>query len=112
MFSMSKTGLIMTPSPGFPKLSIWIFQIFLTHFGKSATVGLAASRTYPMTGKASFTQAAVRRNIEAARKSGFQVTAIKADGTVILEGGNGPASTAPAAQGEPAPEAVRWGDDR
>lgn len=38
-----------------------------------------------MTRKAPFTQAAVRRNIEAARKAGLQVEAIRADGTLLLK---------------------------
>jgi hypothetical protein len=38
-----------------------------------------------MTKVVSFTQASVRRAIEAARKAGLRVTAIRPDGTLIVD---------------------------
>jgi hypothetical protein len=43
-----------------------------------------------MTRALPFTQASLRRAIEAARKSGLRVTGIRPDGTLILEEGNNP----------------------
>ncbi len=66
-----------------------------------------------MTSKAPFTQAQVRRNLEAARKAGLQVAAITADGTVLIAGENIPLWAGPESkQARGAAEAARWGDDR
>lgn len=66
-----------------------------------------------MTSKASFTQAQVRRSLEAARKAGLQVAAITADGTVLIAGENIPLWASPdTEQTRRAAEAARWGDER
>jgi hypothetical protein len=43
-----------------------------------------------MTRAVSFTQASLRRAIEAARKAGLRVTGIRPDGTLILDDRNNP----------------------
>jgi len=43
-----------------------------------------------MTRTVPFTQASLRRAIEAARKAGLRVTGIRPDGTIVLEDRNNP----------------------
>ena len=66
-----------------------------------------------MTKAVSFTQASVRRAIEAAHKAGLRVTAIRPDGTVIVnDGENPPDSIAPLAPDGDTAALVKWGDVR
>ena len=53
-----------------------------------------------MTRKVSFTQASLRRAIEAARKAGLRVTGIRPDGTLVLEDGSNPQSEEKAVERE------------
>ena len=48
-----------------------------------------------MTKAVSFTQASLRRAIEAARKAGLRVTAIRPDGTVIVDQQDSPQAFSP-----------------
>jgi hypothetical protein len=48
-----------------------------------------------MTKTVSFTQASVRRAIEAARKAGLRVTAIRPDGTLIVDEKDSPQALSP-----------------
>jgi hypothetical protein len=64
-----------------------------------------------MTARLPFTQASLRRAIEAAHKAGLRVTAIRPDGTLIVDDGDnrsdGVVSLAP--NGQPI-ETSRWED--
>ena len=53
-----------------------------------------------MTRKVSFTQASLRRAIEAARKAGLRVTGIRPDGTLVLEDRSNPQSEQKAVEQE------------
>jgi len=53
-----------------------------------------------VTRKVSFTQASLRRAIEAARKAGLRVTGIRPDGTLVLEDGSNPQSEEKAVERE------------
>jgi len=48
-----------------------------------------------MTKAVSFTQASVRRAIEAAHKAGLRVTAIRPDGTLIVDEKDNPQAPSP-----------------
>ena len=48
-----------------------------------------------MTRAIRFTQASLKRAIEAARKAGLRVTGIKPDGTLIVDDENNPQETGP-----------------
>jgi hypothetical protein len=65
-----------------------------------------------MTKRVSFTQAQVRRIIQAARREGLRVAGIKPDGTVVVyEAGENPLAPVEGLMGgsEDA-DAIRWGD--
>jgi hypothetical protein len=64
-----------------------------------------------MTKAVSFTRASVRRAIEAARKAGLRVTAIRPDGTVVVNDGENPLdSVAPLAPDGDTAALAKWGD--
>jgi hypothetical protein len=65
-----------------------------------------------MTKRATFTQAQVRRSIQAARREGLRVTGIKPDGTVVVAdcGENPPAPVDGLISSSEDADAVRWRD--
>jgi hypothetical protein len=65
-----------------------------------------------MTKRVAFTQAQVRRTIQAARREGLRVAGIKPDGTVVVyDGGENPLAQLDGLMGGSEDTgAVRWGD--
>lgn len=65
-----------------------------------------------MTKPLPFTEASIRRLVKAARKSGLRVVGIRADGTVIVQDGDGATAglPSPEARGEIAPQSSKWED--
>lgn len=64
-----------------------------------------------MTRALSFTQASLRRALKAAEKEGFRVTAIRPDGTLMVErGDNGSSAVAALAPGAEATPSSKWED--
>lgn len=58
-----------------------------------------------------FTQAKVKRAIDAARKAGMRVTGIRPDGTVLVQEADAPIAPGQAEEHYPAPAGTSW-DDR
>jgi hypothetical protein len=65
-----------------------------------------------MTKRAAFTQAQVRRIIQAARREGLRVAGIKPDGTVVVfDGAGNPLAPVDGLMSGPEDaDALRWGD--
>jgi hypothetical protein len=64
-----------------------------------------------MTRPLPFTQASLKRAINAARKAGLRVTGIKPDGTLVVnDGDNSPGAVAGAWDDRNTAEVSKWGD--